>query len=214
MAELTTPRTYWSEPASTLVAALASSMQGLSTDDAARRRQVVGPNTLREERSQGVLGLLANQVKSPLVLVLVFAAAVSTMVGEYTDAGIVLAVVLGSALLGFAQEYRANGAVARLKSQIAVQCRVWRDGEVRRVPAADVVPGDVVQLSAGSLIFKPTVWSWFRRSVRQPGRAHWRKLSLLRRCLARRRVTRRWLSAPTACLQARVCAAARRRFSS
>jgi Mg2+-importing ATPase len=96
--------------------------------------------------------LLLRQFASPLVLVLVFGAAVSAALGNWLDAGIILAIVLGSALLGFAQEYRANAAVAALKKRLALTAQVERNGEVRTVPATEVVPGDVVRLAAGNLV--------------------------------------------------------------
>ena len=98
------------------------------------------------------LGLFLNQFKSPLVLILIFAAAVSAFVREWLDAAIVLAVVLGSAMLGFVQEYRAGNAVEKLRSQVTVKSSVLRDGQPRALPSEEVVPGDVVLLSAGSLI--------------------------------------------------------------
>ncbi len=92
------------------------------------------------------------QFKSPLVLILIFAAIVSAFVGEWTDAVIVLAVVIGSTMLGFVQEYRASNAVEKLRSQVTIKSNVLRGGKPQMVPSEQVVPGDVVLLSAGSLI--------------------------------------------------------------
>ena len=72
--------------------------------------------------------------------------------GEWTDASIVLAVVLGSTMLGFVQEYRASNAVEKLRSPVTIKSSVLRDGAAQMVPSEQVVPGDVVLLSAGSLI--------------------------------------------------------------
>jgi Mg2+-importing ATPase len=98
------------------------------------------------------LQLLARQFRSPLVAILIFAAAVAALVHDWTDAAIVLAILLGSGLLGFVQEYRASGAVERLRARVGIRARVMRDGQVVSVAAEEVVPGDVVLLSAGSLI--------------------------------------------------------------
>ena len=85
-------------------------------------------------------------------MILIFAAIVSAFVGEWTDAIIVLAVVLGSTLLGFVQEYRASNAVEKLRSQVTIKSNVLRGGKPQMLPSEQVVPGDVVLLSAGSLI--------------------------------------------------------------
>lgn len=72
--------------------------------------------------------------------------------GEWTDAIIILAVVIGSTMLGFVQEYRASSAVEKLRSQVTINSSVLRGGKAQLIPSEQVVPGDVVVLSAGSLI--------------------------------------------------------------
>jgi Mg2+-importing ATPase len=98
------------------------------------------------------LRLLLTQFRSPLVLILIFAAAISAAVQEWVDAAIVIAVVIGSALLGFIQEYSASRAVERLRAQVRIRAMVLRDGQPLAVPTVEVVPGDILLLSAGSLI--------------------------------------------------------------
>jgi Mg2+-importing ATPase len=96
--------------------------------------------------------IFLRQFKSPLVLILVFAAVVSVLTRDWVDAAIVLVIVLASAALSFQQEYRAGRAIESLLARIAPTARVLRDGQAVAVPAGDVVPGDVLLLSAGSLI--------------------------------------------------------------
>ena len=96
--------------------------------------------------------LLLRQFKSPLVIILVFAAIVSGALGNWFDAGIIFAIVVGSALLGFVQEYRADASVAALKKRIALTTEVEREGQVRTVLASEVVTGDVVRLAAGNMV--------------------------------------------------------------
>ena len=96
--------------------------------------------------------LLLSQFKSPLVLILIFAAIISGIVGEWVDASIVIAIVLGSTILGFVQEYTASNAVAKLRSQVTVKSRLLRSDQLQMLPSEQVVPGDAVRLSAGSLI--------------------------------------------------------------
>ena len=98
------------------------------------------------------LRLFLNQFKSPIVLILVFATIISAFVQDWTDAVIIMAIVLGSAVLSFVQEYSASNAAEKLKAQVNVKARVLRDGKEQSIPAEEVVPGDVVLLSAGSLI--------------------------------------------------------------
>jgi len=98
------------------------------------------------------LRLAARQFTSPLVLLLVCGALVSAALREWLDAAIILAIVAGSAALGFWQEWRASSAVARLKSRLALRARVVRAGASVLVPADAVLPGDEVLLSAGNLL--------------------------------------------------------------
>jgi len=144
--------TYWSEPAATLLGRLQSGPQGLSTADTTQRLEHYGRNVLREERSLTLARVVASQFRSPLVLILVFAAIVSLVVQDWLDATIILAIVLGSAALGAAQEYRASAAVRRLRARIAFRTRVLRDGVISDLPADQLVPGDIVMLSAGSQV--------------------------------------------------------------
>jgi Mg2+-importing ATPase len=143
---------YWSHDASELLAALATSPRGLSSAEAANRLKLNGPNVIAEQREVAAVRLLLRQFASPLVLILVFGAAVSLFVRDWVDAAIILAIVLGSALLGFAQEYRASAAVAALRQRLALSARVRRDGGVQTVVTTKVVPGDVIELSAGNLV--------------------------------------------------------------
>jgi Mg2+-importing ATPase len=143
---------YWSREVSDVSASLGSGPNGLTAARAAERLAVVGPNSVEDAQRLGPLRLLWRQVGSPLVLILVFAAAVSLSLSEWVDAGIILAIVIGSSLLGFYQEYRASAAVEELKKRLALTCRVVRDGVERMVHADALVPGDVLVLSAGNLI--------------------------------------------------------------
>jgi len=143
---------WWSRPAGTLLKSLHSSENGLGAAAAARRLKRYGPNSLRAGARFSVAQLLLRQFGSPLVLILVFAAIVSGVLRQWTDSLIILAIVFGSGLLGFAQEYRASAAVERLRARIRIMCAVIRGGKLSSVASEAIVPGDVVLLSAGSLI--------------------------------------------------------------
>jgi Mg2+-importing ATPase len=143
---------YWSQPATVLLAKLRSTPDGLSTADARQCLEHFGPNALGARERATALVAFLNQFKSPLVLILVLAAAFSIFMHEWTDAAIVLLIILGSAILGFVQEFSATTAVEKLRARVAIKATVLRDGKPQPIPAEEIVPGDVVLLSAGSLI--------------------------------------------------------------
>jgi Mg2+-importing ATPase len=95
---------------------------------------------------------LLNQLRSPLLLLLVFAAITSAVVGELTDATIVLVILTASVGIGYLREYRAQAAAAKLQLQITARATVLRDGRSTMLPVRELVPGDMIMLSAGSLV--------------------------------------------------------------
>ena len=144
--------TYWSTDAETLLRDLHSASTGLSTADAARRLAEGGSGALRPAREFSALRVFLRQFKSPLLLLLVFAAALSVGTGEWSDALIVLVIVGATVGISYAREYRAERAAGALRADLRTTCTVLRDGRAVSVPREDVVPGDVVQLSAGHLV--------------------------------------------------------------
>src|SRR6185436_1003220 len=143
---------YWSQDASAVSGALGSGPGGLSSEGAAAKLRRVGPNSVEDASHMSALRLLLRQFESPLVLILIFAAVISLALQQWVDSAIILAIVLGSTLLGFSQEYRASTAVEELKRRLALTCRVMRDGIERTLPVSAIVPGDLLLLSAGNLI--------------------------------------------------------------
>lgn len=143
---------YWSQDQTELAASIGSGPAGLTSNGAAAQLAVVGPNSVDDAAGLSALRLLLRQFESPLVLILAFAAAISLVLQQWVDAGIILAIVVGSALLSFFQEYRASTAVDELTKRLALTCRVIRDGAEHLVPVSTIVPGDLIVLSAGNLI--------------------------------------------------------------
>jgi Ca2+-transporting ATPase len=137
-----------------VVAALgADPERGLTSQEAARRLVEYGGNTLGEDTGPSRLRLLLDQFRDVMIGILVVAALVSgLLLDEWIDAGVILAIVLLNAALGFAQEARAENALARLKAMSAPEAVVVRDGEERRIPSDDVVPGDVLVLEVGDRV--------------------------------------------------------------
>lgn len=130
----------------------ASPDQGLTASQAAQRLQHYGPNTLHGKQAATVLTLLLRQFNSPIVLILVAAALLSFLMRDATDGFLILLIVGASSLLGFWQEYRAATAVEGLQRLVALQAEVLRDGRAITLPMEQVVPGDVVLLSAGASV--------------------------------------------------------------
>jgi P-type Mg2+ transporter len=143
---------YWSFTEEKLFTELKSSKNGLQPTEAEHRLSKYGLNTIRAKLQATAMSLLLSQFKSPLVLILIFAAIVSGVVQEWVDASIILAIVLGSTILGFVQEYTASNAVEKLRSQITIKSNILRGGKTINRSSEQVVPGDIVLLSAGSLI--------------------------------------------------------------
>lgn len=143
---------YWALDRSAVLQQLASSVEGLSSVEASRRLAACGPNALRERSQLTRAGVFARQLRSPLLLLLVFAAAASLVAGEWLDAGIVLAIVGATVGIGYSREYRAQAAASALGTRLRLRATVARDGQPQLVAVEDLVPGDVVLLFAGSLV--------------------------------------------------------------
>jgi Ca2+-transporting ATPase len=122
---------------------------GLSQPDVLRLRQEFGENRLPVEKGTTIWTILLNQVKSPLVYIILVAAGVSLAVREYNDFAIIMAVVVIDVILGFIQEYQAQQTYTALKGLLKPTTTVIRDGERREVEVWELVPGDVVLLNSG-----------------------------------------------------------------
>jgi Mg2+-importing ATPase len=143
---------YWTLDPAALFRCLRSTSNGLSSDAAQARLKVYGRNELREQRPLSRLRTLWNQLRSPLLLLLLFAAGISAVTGEWTDALIVSVIVLATVVIGYRREYSAQAAASALRARVKTRSTVLRDGQPAQVLVEEVVPGDVVLLSAGSLV--------------------------------------------------------------
>ncbi len=126
--------------------------EGLTAATAAVRLAESGPNLITEARRRGPARILLDQFADAMILLLLAAAAVAGAIGEPQDTIAILAIVILNAILGFTQEYRAERAVAALRALAAPHARVRRDGAAMVVTGAEVVPGDLVLLEAGSIV--------------------------------------------------------------
>ncbi|UUN25631.1 cation-transporting P-type ATPase [Streptomyces sp. FIT100] len=125
---------------------------GLSSDEAARRLELHGPNKVPEEPRTPVRRRVLQQLRDPLILVLLAAAVLTIATGDLTDAAVILLVITVNTVVGVVQEVRAEAAVTALSALSAPAARVVRDGAERSVPAAEVVPGDLVLVGEGDIV--------------------------------------------------------------
>lgn len=143
---------YRSIEASELMQRLETSASGLAASEAVSRLARFGRNTPASRSSTSALAVFVRQFRSPLVLILIFAATVSAFVGQGQEAAIIGAIVLASCILSFTQEYGASRATEALRRRISHKAVVLRDGVECPVAAEEIVPGDVIRLAAGNLI--------------------------------------------------------------
>ncbi len=125
---------------------------GLSPDEAARRLELYGPNEIPAEPRTPVWRRVLQQLRDPLILVLLVAAALTIATGDLSDAAVILLVITVNTMVGVVQEVRAEQAVMALSAMSAPAARVVRDGEERSIPAAAVVPGDLVLVAEGDIV--------------------------------------------------------------
>lgn len=143
---------WWAKSLADAAHEIDASTEGLSSRQAAQRLRRYGPNTLHGKKALSVLALLLRQLGSPIVLILIAASVLSFAIRDALDGFIILFIVSASSLLGFWQEYRAVMAVERLQQMVEVRADVLREGKAVTVPVDEVVPGDVILLSAGSSV--------------------------------------------------------------
>ncbi|MGI6037265.1 MAG: cation-translocating P-type ATPase [Limnochordia bacterium] len=131
---------------------LDATAEGLSDAEAARRLEKYGPNQLEEGETVSFFARIWTQIKEPLVLILLVAAILAGLLGEIFDATVIMAIVVVNALLGAIQESRAEASLQALQELTKPMARVIRQGREQALPAADLVPGDLIVLEAGSQV--------------------------------------------------------------
>jgi len=131
---------------------LSSTPQGLSNSEAAKRFAELGPNEIQAAKQVTAWEILLEQFKNVLILILLAACVLSLFLGHGVESIIIAVIVLFAVLLGFAQEYRAERAIEALRQMAAPTASVLRDGNEVKIPARDLVPGDVILLRTGDRI--------------------------------------------------------------
>ncbi|MEO8123176.1 MAG: HAD-IC family P-type ATPase, partial [Burkholderiales bacterium] len=126
--------------------------RGLDAAAVAQRLARYGPNTLPEAPPRPLWRIFARQFKSPLIYILFVAAALAAALGHHADAAVILLVIFVNAIIGAAQEGRAERSMAALRRLAGLHARVLRDGDEAQVKARELVPGDILLLAAGDAV--------------------------------------------------------------
>ncbi len=140
------------EPPEEVLAALASTSDGLADDEARRRLAQVGPNRLPEAPRPNVVLRFLGHFDDVLIYILLAAAVLKAILGDWVDFTVILVVAVANAVVGFVQEGRADKALAGIATMLSLEADARRDGEWRSVPADDLVPGDVVRVRSGDRV--------------------------------------------------------------
>lgn len=141
----------WKLSQEELLQELNSSMNGLTAEEAKKRLEQYGYNKLQEGKRKGVLQVFAEQFADLLVIILIIAAVISALTGGLEGTIVILAVLILNAILGTVQHFKAQKSLDSLKAMAAPNARVIRDGQKMEVPAAELVPGDILLLEAGDV---------------------------------------------------------------
>ena len=125
---------------------------GLSATEAKKRLFIFGRNTIHASKRIGWFKIILSQLKSPLILVLIFAGVITLGISHYRDAIFIFIAVVVNSALGFYQENKAERALAELKTYLKQRARVIRDGQEREIEAEELVPGDIIRLTQGDRV--------------------------------------------------------------
>lgn len=149
----TSPSPFWhAQSGEEALKALDSSIEGLNSATAAERLKQYGPNLLAKTKADGPLTLLWRQINNPISWLLIGAGVLAVLLQKYTDSGVVFGAVIINGIIGFFQEHRAGKAIAALSAMVPENATVLRDGRLNALPAAGLVPGDIVQLTGGDRV--------------------------------------------------------------
>jgi len=143
---------WWAEDADTVMAEFRTNREGLDFEEAESRLAEYGPNELAAEPSRPPWLIFGAQFANTMIVVLLIAAAVTIAIGDIKDAVVITAIVVLNAAIGFVQEYRAEQAMAALRTMAAPDARVIRGGTEATIPSTDLVPGDLIVLEAGDVV--------------------------------------------------------------
>ena len=143
---------FWSYDLDDILKRLKTNKAGLSSKEAEERIDKYGQNIFEEKKSSSNLGIFINQFKSPIIMILIFAAILSMFLKDYSDGIIILIIIMISAFLSYSHESKANNAVKKLLSSVSVKSSVLRDGKLEEIDNAMLAIGDIINVKTGDMI--------------------------------------------------------------
>lgn len=147
------PHNPWSDSPDELANSLSTNLStGLTSDEASHRLKTNGENVFQTQSEQGIFTILLRQFTSPLIIILCIAAVTTAVLNDWLDTGIIAMAVMVNAILGFIQEYKAEKAIADLRSYITYRTRVIRDGHEIEIDPRLLVIGDIIHITNGARI--------------------------------------------------------------
>jgi P-type Mg2+ transporter len=149
---ITKSELFWTLSSAETIKNLKTSSAGLTSSEAKSRLTFYGPNILKPKKKFGVFSIFISQFKSPIILILIFAAGLSFFLKDTSDATIILSIVLISSILGFWQEFRATATINKLLETIRIKVNVLRDNQDIEIPLEVIIPGDIIILNAGDIL--------------------------------------------------------------
>lgn len=143
---------FWSIPVSEILQELQTGPEGLKGSESMERLKIYGANILKPKKRSDALKILFSQFKSPITLILLFAAGMSFFLHDRMDTIIIVTIIFISSLLGFWQEKGASDAFEKLLATVQIRAAVLRDGEEKEVPVEEIVPGDIIIFKSGDIV--------------------------------------------------------------
>src|SRR3989344_536256 len=150
---MTNKLSFWALPVSDIVRDLQTHVEsGITEEEVERRLKEFGPNVIERMQAPPWFLILLGQFRSPLILILFVAGIITSLIAHYRDALFIFAAVAVNTILGFYQEYKAERALAEIKTYLKQRARVVRNGIEREIDAAHLVHGDIMRLSPGDRV--------------------------------------------------------------
>lgn len=143
---------FWTYKIKDMLKELNTDENGLSSQEAEERTDKYGQNILEERKSSSKIEMFINQFKSPIIIILIFAAVLSIFLKDYSDGIIILIIIMISAVLSYSHESKANNAVKKLLSSVSVKSSVLRDGKFEEIDNAMLTVGDIINVKTGDMI--------------------------------------------------------------
>lgn len=145
-------KTFYQNTTGETLAQLKTTAAGLTNDSAAALQKEFGANALQEAKQKTKLSILLSQFTDVMIIILIGAAVISFLVGEHTDAFVILAIIMGNAWIGYYQEYNAEQSIRMLQKMAAQFAVVIRNNNPAKIEAGQLVPGDIILLEAGDIV--------------------------------------------------------------